>query len=146
MDEQTQNDQGAEFDGRLWDISRLLRTGDVGRIDPQGYITLTDRAKDVIKSGGEWISSVAIENALMSHPAVLEAAVVPHADEEGLLKPKAFVVLKPGVSADDLDVSLKDHVKANVGMWKYPRWVEVRETLPKTATGKIQRFKLRDEA
>ncbi len=84
-----------------------------------------------------------VEGALASHPSVLEAAVVPAMDDDNLLKPKAFVVLKPGVSADGLDASLKEHVKAAVGMWKYPRWIEVRETLPKTATGKIQRFKLR---
>jgi 4-hydroxybenzoate-CoA ligase len=122
------------------------RTGDKYTRDADGRYTYCGRADDMFKVSGIWVSPFEVEGALASHPAVLEAAVVPHADEEGLLKPKAFVVLKPGVSAGDLDASLKDHVKATVGMWKYPRWVEVRETLPKTATGKIQRFKLRDEA
>jgi len=77
---------------------------------------------------------------------VLEAAVVPEADPEGLLKPKAFVVLRPGVKTTDLQEMLKDHVKQKIGPWKYPRWIDVVESLPKTATGKIQRFKLRDGA
>jgi 4-hydroxybenzoate-CoA ligase len=77
---------------------------------------------------------------------VAEAAVVPEADPEGLLKPKAFVVLKPGATADGLHEALKDHVKQKIGPWKYPRWIDVVDTLPKTATGKIQRFKLREEA
>lgn len=122
------------------------RTGDKYTRDADGRYTYCGRADDMFKVSGIWVSPFEVEGALASHPAVLEAAVVPHADEEGLLKPKAFVVLKPGVSADGLEASLKDHVKASVGAWKYPRWVEVRESLPKTATGKIQRFKLRDEA
>ena len=122
------------------------RTGDKYTRDADGRYTYCGRADDMFKVSGIWVSPFEVEGALASHPAVLEAAVVPHADEEGLLKPKAFVVLKPGVSADGLEGSLKDHVKASVGAWKYPRWVEVRESLPKTATGKIQRFKLRDEA
>ena len=85
-----------------------------------------------------------IEQALISHPNVLEAAVVPARDEDGLEKPKAFVVLKSGVAADDLDAELKEHVKARVGKWKYPRWIEFTGELPKTATGKIQRFKLKE--
>ena len=97
----------------------------------------------MFKVSGIWVSPFEVEAALASHPAVLEAAVVPHEDEEGLLKPKAFIVLKQGVTTDGLDRSLKDHVKTSVGMWKYPRWVEIVESLPKTATGKIQRFKLR---
>ena len=122
------------------------RTGDKYTRDADGRYTYCGRADDMFKVSGIWVSPFEVEGALASHPAVLEAAVVPHADDEGLLKPKAFVVLKPGATAADLDASLKDHVKATVGMWKYPRWVEVRESLPKTATGKIQRFKLRDEA
>ena len=78
----------------------------------------------------------------MSHPAVLEAAVVGKADEEGLIKPKAFVVLKAGEVASP--EALQAHVKSQLAPYKYPRWVELRSELPKTATGKIQRFKLRD--
>lgn len=122
------------------------RTGDKYTRDADGRYTYCGRADDMFKVSGIWVSPFEVEGALASHPAILEAAVVPHADEEGLLKPKAFVVLKPGATADDLAESLKDHVKSTVGMWKYPRWIEVRESLPKTATGKIQRFKLRDEA
>jgi 4-hydroxybenzoate-CoA ligase len=98
----------------------------------------------MFKVSGIWVSPFEVETAVASHPAVLEAAVVPHEDEEGLLKPKAFIVLKEGFGREGIEDSLKEHVKANVGMWKYPRWVEVVEALPKTATGKIQRFKLRD--
>ena len=122
------------------------RTGDKYTRDADGRYTYCGRADDMFKVSGIWVSPFEVEGALASHPAILEAAVVPHADEEGLLKPKAFVVLKPGASADDLSASLKDHVKSTVGAWKYPRWIEVRDSLPKTATGKIQRFKLRDEA
>ncbi len=121
------------------------RTGDRYTRDAAGRYTYCGRADDMFKVSGIWVSPFEVEGALASHPAILEAAVVPHADEEGLLKPKAFVVLKPGATADDLAASLKDHVKATIGMWKYPRWIEVRESLPKTATGKIQRFKLREE-
>ncbi|HEX9214513.1 MAG TPA: benzoate-CoA ligase family protein, partial [Bradyrhizobium sp.] len=95
---------------------------------------------------GIWVSPFEVESALITHPAVLEAAVVPEADPEGLLKPKAFVVLRPGVKTTDLQEMLKDHVKQKIGPWKYPRWIDVVESLPKTATGKIQRFKLRDGA
>jgi len=77
---------------------------------------------------------------------VLEAAVVPFADEDGLLKPKAFIVLKEGANRENLEQRLKDEVKAKAGMWKYPRWIEIIDSLPKTATGKIQRYKLRDVA
>jgi len=75
---------------------------------------------------------------------VLEAAVVAAADSDGLLKPKAYVVLQDGVAAPGLDKTLKEHVKTSIGAWKYPRWIEFVDGLPKTATGKIQRFKLRE--
>ena len=85
-----------------------------------------------------------MEQALITHPAVLEAAVVAARDDDGLEKPKAFVVLKDkGQDAGALRDLLKDHVKDRIGKWKYPRWVEIVDELPKTATGKIQRFKLR---
>ena len=79
-------------------------------------------------------------------PPVLEAAVVPAEDEDGLLKPKAFIVLKEGAAREGLAEALKAHVQASVGVWKYPRWIEIVDALPKTATGKIQRFKLREQA
>jgi 4-hydroxybenzoate-CoA ligase len=100
----------------------------------------------MFKVSGIWVSPFEVETALASHKAVLEAAVVPAADEEGLLKPKAFVVLKDDARTDGLDACLKEHVKNLIGKWQYPRWIEVIDALPKTATGKIQRFKLRERA
>jgi 4-hydroxybenzoate-CoA ligase len=99
----------------------------------------------MFKVSGIWVSPFEVENALVSHPSVLEAAVIPAADGDGLLKPKAFIVLK-GAQArgGTLDDDLKEHVKRSIGPWKYPRWIEVVDDLPKTATGKIQRFKLRE--
>jgi len=120
------------------------RTGDKYVRDAEGRYTYCGRADDMFKVSGIWVSPFEVESALITHPAIAEAAVVPQEDGEGLLKPKAFVVLKPGVAADGLHESLKEHVKQTVGPWKYPRWIEVVEALPKTATGKIQRFKLRE--
>jgi len=120
------------------------RTGDKYTRDADGRYTFCGRADDMFKVSGIWVSPFEVESALITHPAVLEAAVVPEADPEGLLKPKAFVVLRPDSKTDNLHESLKEHVKQKIGPWKYPRWIDVVETLPKTATGKIQRFKLRD--
>jgi len=120
------------------------RTGDKYVRDADGRYTYCGRADDMFKVSGIWVSPFEVESALITHPAVAEAAVVPESDGEGLLKPKAFVVLKPGATTDGLHESLKEHVKHAVGPWKYPRWIEVVEALPKTATGKIQRFKLRE--
>ncbi len=120
------------------------RTGDKYVRDADGRYTYCGRADDMFKVSGIWVSPFEVESALISHPAVLEAAVVPVADPEGLLKPKAFVVLRAGASEEGLRESLKDHVKQKIGPWKYPRWIDVVEGLPKTATGKIQRFKLRE--
>ena len=119
------------------------RTGDKYTRADDRY-TYSGRADDMFKVSGIWVSPFEVEAALATHPAVLEAAVVPGEDDDGLLKPRAFVVLKEGASANGLEESLKEHVKASVGMWKYPRWIRVVEALPKTATGKIQRFKLRE--
>jgi 4-hydroxybenzoate-CoA ligase len=122
------------------------RTGDKYIRDADGRYTFCGRSDDMFKVSGIWVSPFEVESALITHPAVLEAAVVPEADAEGLLKPKAFVVLRAGAGTDGLDEALKEHVKQKIGVWKYPRWIETVETLPKTATGKIQRFKLRDDA
>ena len=119
------------------------RTGDKYTRADDRY-TYAGRADDMFKVSGIWVSPFEVEAVLATHPAVLEAAVVPGEDDDGLLKPRAFVVLKEGASANGLEESLKEHVKASVGMWKYPRWIRVVEALPKTATGKIQRFKLRE--
>ena len=122
------------------------RTGDKYVRDGDGRYTFCGRSDDMFKVSGIWVSPFEVESALITHPAVLEAAVVPEADPDGLLKPKAFVVLRPGTDTDHLHELLKDHVKHKIGPWKYPRWVEVVDALPKTATGKIQRFKLREGA
>jgi 4-hydroxybenzoate-CoA ligase len=122
------------------------RTGDKYVRDGEGRYTYCGRADDMFKVSGIWVSPFEVESALITHPAVLEAAVVPSADPEGLLKPKAYVVLRADADRSGLQDSLKEHVKQKIGPWKYPRWIEVVEGLPKTATGKIQRFKLRDSA
>lgn len=120
------------------------RTGDKYTRDADGRYTFCGRADDMFKVSGIWVSPFEVESALITHPAVLEAAVVPEADPEGLLKPKAYVVLRPESSATGLHEALKEHVKQKIGPWKYPRWIDVVDNLPKTATGKIQRFKLRE--
>ena len=122
------------------------RTGDKYERRDDGRLVYCGRTDDMFKVSGIWLSPFEVEGALVSHPAVLEAAVVAAKDPEGLEKPKAFVVLQDGVADDALVTALKDHVKDKVGKWKYPRWIEVVEALPKTATGKIQRFKLREDA
>ncbi len=120
------------------------RSGDKYVRDNDGYYTCQGRTDDMFKVSGIWCSPFEVENALLSFPGILEAAVVAHDEGDGLQKPKAFVVLKPGQDMDDkLIPALQEHVKAKAGPWKYPRWVEVMDSLPKTATGKIQRFKLR---
>src|SRR4030088_3115729 len=122
------------------------RTGDKYIRDADGRYTFCGPSENMFKVSGIWVSPFEVESALITHPAVLEAAVVPEADPEGLLKPKAFVVLRADCKTDGLDDALKEHVKQKIGLWKYPRWIDVVESLPKTATGKIQRFKLRDGA
>ncbi len=125
-------------------LGEWTRTGDKYIRDRSGRYTYCGRADDMFKVSGIWVSPFEIEAALGSHDDVLEAAVVAHADDEGLLKPKAFVVVREGIEENGLVERLKDHVKKTIGMWKYPRWIEVVDALPKTATGKIQRFKLRE--
>jgi 4-hydroxybenzoate-CoA ligase len=120
------------------------RTGDKYVRDAEGRYTFCGRNDDMFKVSGIWVSPFEVESALITHPSVLEAAVVPEADPEGLLKPKAFVVLRAGAKTDGLDEALKEYVKQKIGVWKYPRWIEVVDGLPKTATGKILRYKLRD--
>jgi 4-hydroxybenzoate-CoA ligase len=118
------------------------RSGDKYERNSDGRFVYCGRTDDMFKVSGIWVSPFEVEQALIEHPSVLEAAVVAWSDENGLEKPKAFVVLNEGVDASKVD-ELKGFVKDQIGMWKYPRWVEVMTDLPKTATGKIQRFKLR---
>jgi 4-hydroxybenzoate-CoA ligase len=122
------------------------RTGDKYTRDTDGRYTFCGRADDMFKVSGIWVSPFEVESALITHPAVAEAAVIAAPDDEGLLKPKAFIVLKAGASSDGLHDALKEHVKTAIGPWKYPRWIDVVDGLPKTATGKIQRFKLRSDS
>jgi 4-hydroxybenzoate-CoA ligase len=120
-------------------------TGDTYTRDAQGYYRFQGRRDEMLKVSGVWVSPFDVEEALIAHPAVLEAAVVGKEDRDGLTKPRAFVVLN--ASAGDraaLSEELKEHVKQRIGVWKYPRWIEFVDGLPKTATGKIQRFRLRD--
>ncbi len=117
------------------------RSGDKYTRDADGYYTYGGRTDDMLKVGGIYVSPFEVEGSLMTHPAVLEAAVIGVADADGLVKPKAYVVLKAGAEAS-ADV-LRQHVKDALAPYKYPRWIEFVSELPKTATGKIQRFKLR---
>jgi benzoate-CoA ligase len=120
------------------------RSGDKYTESEDGYFTYCGRADDMLKVSGIWVSPFEVEAALASHAAVLEAAVVGHADENGLIKPKAFVVLRAATPpTPDLAAALQQHVKNRLAPYKYPRWIEFVSELPKTATGKIQRFKLR---
>ncbi|MDQ2089920.1 benzoate-CoA ligase family protein [Marimonas arenosa] len=119
------------------------RTGDKYERDEGGRFVYCGRTDDMFKVSGIWVSPFEVEQALIEFPGVLEAAVVARPDEKDLIKPAAYVVMKEGAGAPDQQ-ALKDFVKDKIGMWKYPRWVKVVEELPKTATGKIQRFKLRD--
>jgi 4-hydroxybenzoate-CoA ligase len=121
-------------------------TGDKYVRHADGFYQYCGRTDDMFKVSGVWVSPFEVEAALISHEAVLTAAVIPRKDDEDLIKPKAFVVLKEGYAANEqLFESLKTHVKEHAGVWKYPRWIEVRGELPMTATGKVQRFKLREE-
>jgi benzoate-CoA ligase len=120
------------------------RSGDKYVRDADGYYTYCGRSDDMLKVGGIYVSPFEVEGALMSHECVLEAAVVAELDASQLVKPKAYVVVKPGVATDTALVELLQlHVKARLAPYKFPRWIEFIDELPKTATGKIQRFKLR---
>jgi benzoate-CoA ligase len=122
------------------------RSGDKYIEDEDGYFICCGRADDMLKVSGIYVSPFEVEAALASHPDVLEAAVVGWHDDERLVKPRAFVVLKQQDKASEaLVVVLQEHVKQVLAPYKYPRWIEFRADLPKTATGKIQRFKLRAE-
>ncbi|OHC83544.1 MAG: hypothetical protein A3G73_03620 [Rhodospirillales bacterium RIFCSPLOWO2_12_FULL_67_15] len=122
-------------------IGEWTRSGDKYRQDAEGFYAYGGRTDDMLKVSGIWVSPAEVEAALVSHEAVLEAAVVGKEDEQKLVKPKAFVVLKPGKQATTEE--LQNYVKSKLAPYKYPRWIEFAAELPKTATGKIQRYKLR---
>ena len=120
-----------------------FQTGDVVKIDPRGSIRITDRAKDLVKSGGEWISSVDMENLLMGHLAVAEAAVIAVPDEKWGERPMAVVVLKDDAetTADDL----REHLSGHFAKWQLPERVEFIDEIPRTATGKFKKTALREQ-
>jgi benzoate-CoA ligase len=123
-----------------------LNTGDKYYIDKDGYYWCGGRADDMIKAGGIWVSPVEVENCLNQHPAVKECAVISSPDNKGLLKPKAYVVLRDGYEdSEELKEELKKWALDRLAKFKYPRWIEIVAGLPKSATGKIQRFKLREK-
>lgn len=121
-------------------------TGDRYHQDGEGYLFYDGRSDDMLKVGGQWVSPIEIENTLIEHPAVLESAVVAARDEVNLVKPKAYIILHEGHQPGEALVrELQTFVKSKIAPYKYPRMVEFVTELPKTATGKIQRFRLREE-
>jgi fatty-acyl-CoA synthase len=126
-----------------WTRDGWFRTGDVATMDADGYIRLVDRSKDLIKSGGEWISSVDLENALMGHPAVREAAVIGVAHPKWLERPLAVVVLKEGakVTPDEL----REFLGARFAKWQLPDAFVFADAIPRTSVGKFQKSKLREQ-
>jgi benzoate-CoA ligase len=120
-------------------------TGDRYHQDDDGHFVYEGRSDDMLKVSGMWVSPPEVEATLMEHPAVLECGVVGARDQDELTKPKAFVILKPGHEATDaLAEELKAFVKGRIAPFKYPRWIVFVRELPKTSTGKIQRYKLRE--
>jgi benzoate-CoA ligase len=125
-------------------VGTWTRTGDRFRVDENGDYVYAGRADDMLKVGGIYVSPIEVESALIAHPAVHEAAVVGKEDSDQLIKPIAYVVLAKGfLASETLADELKALVKSRLAPYKYPRWIEFVADLPKTATGKIQRFKLR---
>jgi benzoate-CoA ligase len=122
-------------------VGAWTKSGDKYTQDADGYYVYGGRTDDMLKVSGIWVSPAEVEAALVGHPAVLEAAVVGQEDEQRLVKPKAYVVLKQGAKASEDE--LKAHVKEKLAPYKYPRWIDFVPELPKTATGKIQRYRLR---
>jgi benzoate-CoA ligase len=120
-----------------------FRTGDRYRVDADGYYVYQGRADDLLRVGGNWVSPLEVEACLLEHPAVAECAVVGGLDADGLLKPRAYVVVHRGTGADGLEDALRAHARTRLPPFKVPRWVTVVDELPKTATGKVQRFRLR---
>jgi benzoate-CoA ligase family protein len=125
-------------------IGEWFKTGDKYYQDESGYFWYCGRSDDMIKAGGIWVSPIEIENVILQHDAISEVAVIGIPNTEGLEKPKAFIVLKSGHEpSEELKKELQQFVKKNLASYKYPRSIEFIDELPKTATGKIQRFKLR---
>jgi fatty-acyl-CoA synthase len=125
-----------------WSDDAWFRTGDVATIDGENYMRITDRTKDLIKTGGEWISSVDLENALMSHPSVQESAVIAIPDPKWLERPLAVVVLKAGAAATP--ESLRAHLATRFPKWWLPEKFIFANEIPRTGTGKFLKSKLRE--
>lgn len=123
---------------------RFMATGDTYQRNPDGSYVCLGRDDDMLKVGGIWVSPAEVEGCISEMPEVVQAAVVGADDPEGLVKPKAFVVPSPDTDRDQLPALVQEHVKASLALYKYPRWVEVVDELPQTATGKIKRYLLRD--
>src|SRR5438105_4470087 len=126
-----------------WTEDGWFKTGDIAAMDPRGFIQIKDRSKDVIKSGGEWISSVELENALMAHPAVAEAAVIGIPDEKWQERPLAAVVLRDGASATADE--LREFIAPKFAKWWLPDRFEFVAEIPKTAVGKFRKTALREQ-
>jgi fatty-acyl-CoA synthase len=127
--------------GAILDEEGWFDTGDIATIDADGYMQITDRAKDLIKSGGEWISSIALENAAVGHPCVAEAAVIAIAHDKWQERPLMLVVRRPGQDVSKKD--LLDFLAERVATWWLPDDIVFVDDLPHTATGKLQKMKLR---
>jgi len=126
-------------------MGHWINTGDKYFRDEEGYFYCSGRSDDMLKVGGIWVSPNEVEACIIAHPAVLECAVIGAPDDDNLIKPMAFVVLnKPHTPSPDMEQDIKDFVKASLALYKYPRWVRFLDELPKTATGKIKRFELRN--
>lgn len=125
-----------------WTDDGWFRTGDVAAIDTEGYVKIADRTKDLIKSGGEWISSIDLENALMGHPAVREAAVIAIPNEKWGERPLAAVVLKEGCQASVEE--LRAHLAGRFASWQLPDGIEFVDEIPRTSVGKFKKSRLRE--
>jgi len=124
-----------------------IRTGDHYYQDDDGYYWFAGRSDDMLKVGGIWVSPAEVEHAMIEHPCVLACGVVGRADQDSLIKPIAYVVLRPeSVQSPELALELQQFARERLAEYKRPRWVEFVESLPMTATGKVQRFKLRERA
>jgi fatty-acyl-CoA synthase len=126
-----------------WTPDGWFRTGDIVSVDPRGFIQIKDRSKDVIKSGGEWISSVELENALMAHPSVAEAAVIAVPDDKWGERPLAAVVLREGLAATSDE--LREFLAPRFAKWWLPDRIELVEEIPKTSVGKFRKTALREQ-
>jgi fatty-acyl-CoA synthase len=119
-----------------------FKTGDVATVDPEGYLQITDRTKDLIKSGGEWISSVDVENMIMAHPKVLEAAVIAVPHPKWVERPLACVVPRPGAQLEGAEIL--DFLRPQLARWALPDEVVFLEAVPKTTVGKFDKKVLRE--